>query len=144
MYRDKISITKLVMLYKWQIIRNCVCSRYLALICTHAGRSYYLPLTYMVSKSCRSSSASGNLKDLQTVLHVSWGSTPHLHKQKDGEKCTLDTFQIYFKWMLLWIGKHLRNIGVEVKKTRFHEIWLLQSWETWNAHGGLPPRHWDP
>jgi len=82
-YRDKIGIIKLLVLYKRQILKNCVCHRYLALICTYVCRSYYLPLTYMVSKAWRLSSASGNLKDLQIVLHISWGSTPHLHKQKE-------------------------------------------------------------
>lgn len=48
----------------------------------YSHTALYLAMTYMVSKARRRSSATGNLKDLQIVLHFSWGSNPHLHKYK--------------------------------------------------------------
>lgn len=84
MCRDKMCIMKWFILDKWEILKICVCSRFLALICTHACRSPYLPLSYLASKVSRRSSGSGNLKDLKIVLQVSLGNNPRLHIRKRG------------------------------------------------------------
>lgn len=137
MCRHEICIMKWFILDKWQILKICVCSRYLALICTHACRPHYLPLSYLASKVSRRSSASGNLKDLKMVLQVSEGNNPDLHIRKRGVEIYIRYFPDFLQVKVSVNRKTGEEYQDRVKKPKFYEMLLLQSWETWRSHCNL-------